>query len=110
MDWTDRVADGVLARDLGRLLVDSIRIQGHVLEWHVDKLRKEKMRTVVLTSPPWGTNQGSDASRDFALNKEQLTDFVKGCCALEAFSELVSVHMSVCCTVMRTSGWSETTG
>jgi len=70
-------------------------------------LASDEMKlAVVLTSPPWGTNQGVDAARDTALTKDEVTSFAKRCVDLESVKPVVSVRARVHCIVVGMSGWS----
>jgi hypothetical protein len=56
-------------------------------------IKKHMMkRLVILTSPPWGTNQKSDAARDTALSKSQIEGFANSCAKLDKVTEVVSVQ------------------
>ena len=49
-------------------------------------------RLVILTSPPWGTNQKSDSARDTALSKSQIEVFASSCAKLDKVTDVVSVQ------------------
>ena len=54
--------------------------------------KKNMKRVVILTSPPWGTNQKSDAARDTALSKSQIEVFASSCAKLDKVTDVVSVQ------------------